>query len=45
MTQWVTHSQKATLEAEYNRGIATSKSWREIGAALGQIVKRWGRGR
>jgi len=37
--------QKVTLEAEYNRGIATGKSWREIGAALGQIVKGWERGR
>jgi hypothetical protein len=33
------------LEAEYNRGIATGKSWREIGAALGQIAKSWERGR
>jgi hypothetical protein len=27
------------------RGIASRKSWREIGAALGQIVKGWERGR
>jgi hypothetical protein len=45
MTQWTTHGQRATLEAEYNRGIATGKSWREIGAALGQIVKGRERGR
>ena len=45
MTQWVTHSQKATLQAEYDRGTATGKSWREIGAALGQIIRRWERGR
>jgi hypothetical protein len=45
MTQSVTHSQKATLQAEYDRGIATGKSWREIGAGLGQIVKGWERGR
>jgi len=45
MTQWVTHSQRATLQAEYDRGIATGKSWREIGSALGQIVKEWERGR
>ena len=45
MTQWNTHGQKATLQAEYDRGIATGKSWREIGAALGQIVKGWERGR
>ena len=45
MTQWTTHGQKATLEAEYNRGIATGKSWREVGAALGQIIKSWQRGR
>jgi hypothetical protein len=30
---------------EYDRGIATCKSSREIGAALGQIVKGWERGR
>jgi hypothetical protein len=45
MTQWTTHGQKATLDAEYARGIATGKSWREIGAALGQIVRGWERGR
>jgi hypothetical protein len=45
MTQWTTHGQKATLEAEYNRSIQTGKSWREIGAALGQIIKIWERGR
>jgi hypothetical protein len=45
MRRWTTHGQKATLEAEYNRGIATGKSWREIGASLGQIVKGWERGR
>jgi hypothetical protein len=42
--QWITPGQKATLDAEYNRGIATGKSWREIGAALGQIAKSWERG-
>jgi hypothetical protein len=45
MRRWTTHGQKATLEAEYNRGIQTGKSWREIGASLGQIVKSWERGR
>jgi hypothetical protein len=45
MTQWTTHSQKATLEAEYNRGIQIGKTWREIGDSLGQIVKGWERGR
>jgi hypothetical protein len=39
MRRWTTHGQKATLEAEYDRGIATGKSWREIGASLGQIVR------
>ena len=43
--QWVTQGQRAKLEAEYNAGIATGKSWREIGTALGQIVKDWERGR
>jgi len=45
MTQWTTHGQQATLQAEYDRGIATGKSWRDIGAGLGQIVKGWERGR
>jgi hypothetical protein len=42
---WVTPGQRAKLEAEYNSGIASGKSWREIGAALGQIVKARERGR
>jgi hypothetical protein len=45
LKQWVTPGQRAKLEAEYNAGIATGKSWREIGSALGQIVKGWERGR
>jgi hypothetical protein len=45
MTQWITHGQQAILQAEYDRGIASGKSWCEIGAALGQIVKGWKRGR
>jgi hypothetical protein len=45
LKEWVTPGQRAKLEAEYNAGIATGKSWREIGTALGQIVKGWERGR
>jgi hypothetical protein len=45
LKEWVTEGQRAKLEAEYNSGISTGKSWREIGAALGQIVKGWERGR
>jgi hypothetical protein len=45
LKQWVTPGQRAKLEAEYNAGIATGKSWREIGSALGLIVKGWERGR
>jgi hypothetical protein len=45
LRRWTTHGQQAILEAEYHHGIATGKSWREIGAALGQIVKGWERGR
>ena len=45
LKEWVTPGQRAKLEAEYNSGIATGKSWRDIGAALGQIVKGWERGR
>jgi hypothetical protein len=43
--QWITPGQRDKLEAEYNAGIATGKSWRESGAALGQIVKGRERGR
>jgi hypothetical protein len=45
MRRWTTHGQQATLQAEYDGGISTGKSWREIGASLGQIVKSWERGR
>jgi hypothetical protein len=45
LKEWVTPGQRAKLEAEYDAGIASGKSWREIGAALGQIVKGWERGR
>jgi hypothetical protein len=45
LRRWTTHGQQATLQAEYDRGMATGKSWREIGASLGQIVKGWERGR
>ena len=45
LRRWTTHGQQATLQAEYDRGIATGKSWREIGASLGQIVKSWECGR
>jgi hypothetical protein len=45
LKEWVTQGQRVKLESEYNAGIATGKSWREIGAALGQIVKGWERGR
>jgi hypothetical protein len=45
LKQWVTAGQRAKLEGEYNAGIASGKSWREIGTALGQIVKGWERGR
>jgi hypothetical protein len=45
LKQWITPGQRAKLEAEYNAGIASGKSWRDIGAALGQIVKGWERGR
>ena len=45
LKEWVTPGQRDKLEAEYDAGIATGKSWREIGTALGQIVKGWERGR
>jgi hypothetical protein len=45
LKEWVTQGQRAKLEAEYNAGIAAGKSWREIGVALGQIVKARERGR
>jgi hypothetical protein len=45
LKEWVTQGQRAKLEGEYNAGIASGKNWREIGAALGHIVKGWERGR
>ena len=45
LKQWVTPGQRDKLRAEYDAGIATGKSWREIGTALGQIVKGRERGR
>ncbi len=45
LKEWVTPGQRDKLRAEYDAGIATGKSWREIGTALGQIVKGWERGR
>jgi hypothetical protein len=45
LKQWITQGQRAKLEAEYNAGIVSGKSWLEIGVALGQIVKGWERGR
>jgi len=45
LKEWVTPGQRDKLQAEYDAGIATGKSWREIGAALGQIVKGRERGR
>src|ERR1700722_3619355 len=45
LRRWTTHGQKASLEAEYNRGIAEGKSWREIGSSPQQIIKSWERGR
>jgi len=45
LKEWVTTEQRAKLEAEYDAGIANGKSWREIGTALGQIVKGRERGR
>jgi hypothetical protein len=45
LKEWVTPGQRDKLQAEYDAGIATGKSWREIGSALGQIVKGWERGR
>jgi len=45
LRRWTTRGQQAILQAEYDRGISTGKSWREIGPAPGQIVKRWERGR
>jgi hypothetical protein len=45
LKEWVTPGQRDKLQAEYDAGIATGKSWREIGTALGQIVKGSERGR
>jgi hypothetical protein len=45
LKEWVTPGQRDKLRAEYDAGIATGKSWREIGTVLGQIVKGRERGR
>ena len=45
LRRWTTHGQQATLQGEYDRGVATGKSWREIGAALALIIRGWERGR
>ena len=45
LKEWVTEGQRAELEAEYTSGIAAGNGWREIGVALGQIVRCWQRGR
>jgi hypothetical protein len=45
LKEWVTPGQRAKLEGEYNAGIASGKSWREIGAALGALVRDQHRGR
>jgi hypothetical protein len=45
LKEWVTQGQRAKLEGEYNAGIASGKSWREIGTALGALVRDQRRGR
>jgi hypothetical protein len=45
LKEWVTPGQRAKLEAEYKAGIATGKSWREIGMSLGLMVRDQQRGR
>jgi len=45
LKQWITPGQRDKLRAEYDAGIASGKSWREIGTALGHIVKSRERGR
>jgi hypothetical protein len=36
---------RRSILREYNAVIASGKSWRKIGSALGRIVKGWERGR
>jgi hypothetical protein len=45
LKEWVTPGQRAKLEAEYNSGVASGKGWREIGTALGALVRDQHRGR
>jgi hypothetical protein len=44
LKQWITPGQRDKLQAEYDAGIAAGKSWREIGAALGALVRDQRRG-
>jgi hypothetical protein len=45
LKEWVTPGQRAKLEGEYEAGIATGKSWRDIGTSLAAIIRDQQRGR
>jgi hypothetical protein len=45
LKEWITQGQRAKLEGEYNSGVSSGKSWREIGTALGALVRDQRRGR
>jgi hypothetical protein len=45
LKEWVTQGQRAKLEGEYNAGIASGKSWRDIGTSLAAIIRDQQRGR
>jgi hypothetical protein len=45
LKEWVTQGQRAKLEGEYNAGIASGKSFRDIGTSLAAIIRDQQRGR
>jgi hypothetical protein len=45
LREWITAGQRAKLEGEYNQGIASGKSHREIATSLAAIIRDQQRGR
>jgi hypothetical protein len=45
LKEWITAGQRVKLEGEYNAGIASGKSWRDIATSLADIIRDQQRGR
>lgn len=45
LKEWVTEGQRAKLEGEYNAGIASGRSFRDIGTSLAAIIRDQRKGR